>query len=136
MYTRNPEEARRRRISGLSRRTFVSTVEKKCSTLFFLHAKIFDISKLMPITSSLLARVLSRYFIGATHEHFRTKLKNTPGWRSWVHVTRANSSTTWFAFDLVSSLLNDFFRVEGAVFVSGTASLRHFARKLNRKKRK
>lgn len=73
---RNPEEARRRRISGLSRQTFVSDL------LFFdttrQDFRYFEIdadNELSP--SSREFSCTSRYFIGATHEHFRTKLKNT-----------------------------------------------------------
>lgn len=114
VYTRNPEEARRRRIRGLSRRTFVSTVKKEKSVrpCFFTRQdfRYFEIdadNKLSPRESS------SRYFIGATHEHFRTKLKNT-----WLAQLDSRHPREFFndtarIRSLVSSLLNDFSRVEG-----------------------
>lgn len=78
--------------------------------LVFSHAKIFEIdadNKLSPRESS------SRYFIGATHEHFRTKLKNT-----WLAQLDSRHPREFFndtarIRSLVSSLLNDFSRVEG-----------------------
>lgn len=100
---RNPEEARRRRISGLSRQTFVSDL------LFFdttrQDFRYFEIDadnelSLPPHESSLVPRVI----LSARRTNISARNWKTPGWRSWIRVTRANSWRSQRQFTFTSNL--------------------------------
>lgn len=98
-------EIRRRRISGLSRQTFVSAVKKVFDLLFFdatrQDFRYFEIDNELSLSLSpsphesslvLFYRRDARTFPHEIEKH-RT------GWRSWIPVTRVNSQR-WFTFTL------------------------------------